>query len=195
MTRAIAALCVTLLSSGVAMAQDRSPTEGAIEALSKVCQPALENEIAPRISAEKVGMTRDATPPSSVAMQFPVTALGSASYSAPVAGGRVHVVSTVMPPPASPYSCVVALDLDAPDLIEKVRAGWTGPGSRYQIQPGRPDLQDKVDQIVLNAVDPKTGAVDKIIALRLREPLENKMRSMILTYRVDASSMRAAGAK
>jgi hypothetical protein len=87
------------------------------------------------------------------------------------------------------------LDLDTPDLIEKVRAGWAGPGSRYQVMPAVSDPQGRIDQITLNAVDPKTGAVDKIMAIRLREPIENKMRSMILTYRVDEPSMRAAGAK
>lgn len=195
MKRAIATLCATLLGSGVAMAQDRSPTEAAIDALSKVCQPALESEIAPRLSAEKAGLNRDVAPPPVVALKFPITKLGSASYSAPVAGGRVSVVSTVLPPPASPFSCLISLDVDAPDLIERVRESWLKPGGRYQAQPGAADPENKIDQLVLNAVDPTTGAIDKIIAIRLRQPAENAMRAMILTYRVNDDSMRAAGLK
>jgi hypothetical protein len=196
MKLAAVALGVTLAWASASAAEDRSPAEAAVEALSQVCQPALEQEVAPKISAEKIGMTRDAAPPPALVRQFPITQLGSASYSEPVKGGRLYVVGTILPPPVSPYSCAIWLDVDAPELVAQIRDKWQGEKSRYAVLAPAPDPEGKLEQITLNAVDPETGAVDKIMAIRrIQAEPGNPMRVLVLTYRVSAAGMRAAGAK
>ena len=170
------------------------PADAAENALKNVCRPAVEKSIAPRDLAEPLGFRRDLSPAAAVEKLFPMTQIGSASYGKEVNGGTIHVVSTVVPPPANPFSCLVELDVDAPGLVDRIKAAFSGPGSRYVYMPqaSKGSPTDKVYIVALDAEDEKAKTDDKIMAFAARDQRPDQIHAFILVYRVDAAGYLAA---
>jgi hypothetical protein len=120
--------------------------------------------------------------------------LGSASFSKPVNGGTLHVVSTVAPPPANPFSCLIALDVDAPGLVDGVKGRFSGAGTRYVYLPEatKGSAEDKTYVIALDANDTAAKTDDKIMAFSATGQGPDRMHAFILTYRVDVMGYSAA---
>jgi hypothetical protein len=147
--------------------------------------------VAARGLAMAAGFAIESSPPEVIRRDFPATALGSLSLSKAIDGGSVHVVNAVISPPATPYSCLIVSDVDAPTLIEKTLAAYSGPSSRYRVIPD--SGHGGVDTLTLNANDGDADSpVDKIIVLRRVPSAANPPLTMVLAYRVTAASLAAA---
>jgi hypothetical protein len=169
-------------------AQDSSDV--VLSTLRTVCQPSSERSVAARNLATAAGFAVESSPPDVVRRDFPAAALGGVSLSKAIGGGSVHVVSAVIPPPATPYSCLIVSDVDAPTLIQKTMAAYSGPPSRYRVIPDTG--HGAVDTLTLNASDGGDGPVDKIIVLRRIPSATSPALTMVLAYRVTAKSLAAA---
>jgi hypothetical protein len=169
-----------LLAPNLASAARADPpplTQAAVGALRTVCMPASEGSVAPRDLASTAGYARDAAAPAGLQGLFPLAAL-SASFSAPAQGGEVHVVSTVMPPPATPYSCAVTVTGSAADLADTVESQLAVAGYRRNARPSRPGVR------MLDFQREAGGGIDRVMGLFNLQPKPGEGDALLVAYRV-----------
>ena len=110
-----------LLAALACGAKAETLSSAAVAAFEKVCVPAAEGSVAPRDLAQAAGFSREQRSPPGLETMFPLAAL-SASFSVPTPSGELHIVSTVVPPPATPFSCALTVTGIAPDLSAQIEA-------------------------------------------------------------------------
>ena len=142
-----------------------------------ICLKASEESIASRDLAEQAGLTREAGPPAALIGMLPLGE-STASYLALADTGRVHVISTVVPPPATPFSCMVAVEggddatwsglLDGMSATPRYASNTgsqndTGSGFDFQFDDG--------------------GAINRVIGIRHPFPTPGVPNMMFLAFR------------
>jgi hypothetical protein len=158
-------------------AQAEPLNTAALEALTKVCMPASEGAKAPRDLALANGYRRDEHAPAGLERVFPLAAL-SASFTAQSDAGEVHVVSTVMPPPATPYSCAVTVRGEAANLPTDLDASLTKAGYRRN-EPKTSAVARMLDY-QRNVGD----SIDRVLGLFNLQPQPGDWTAILVAYRV-----------
>ena len=166
-----------------AQAQSSQPSLGAsaAAAFADVCLPASEGSRAPRDLAQRLGFRRDAAPPASLIRMLPLGA-GTASFTAPSSTGKVSVISTAVPPPATIYSCMVAVT-DGDD------ATWTEVTARLRAaRPGYADNAGTSNGLAQAGMDlqvKQRNGLDRILGVRIPNAQPGAPNMVFLAYRVD----------
>ncbi len=149
----------------------------ATSAFTDICILASEKSKAPRDLALAAGYRADRRAPAGLEGILPLAAL-SASFSAPSDTGEVHVVSTVMPPPASPYSCAVTVNGDPTGLQADLETRLLQLGYRRNSK----EPTEKV--IFLDYQKDAGGGIDRVIGVFNRTPKQGEGAVLLIAYRV-----------
>lgn len=149
----------------------------AVNAFAKVCLTASESSKPARDLALAAGYKPDAAAPAGVARVFPLARL-SASFTVPTTDGDVHILSTVMPPPATPFSCAVTIkdhgaDLEPLLIAQLAASGYAanrivdqGPARMLDFQKTTGDAIDRV--LGLIPQDEAAGGEAILVAFRVQ---------------------------
>jgi len=164
---------LALMAASPAMSQ--SVQDAAVQAFTQICIPASETSTAPRDLAAAAGYQQGGRLEPGLRGMFPTAGL---SFIAPSDEGRVQVVSTVMPPPSTPYSCLVTVEGDANGVFAGVTAYLTAQG----YAPNDAANQSGVEMLDMQKTD--GAAIDRVIGLRNLNP-QGDGDMLLIAYRVE----------
>jgi hypothetical protein len=170
---AVLAVCGSLAAASAAYAQ--TAEEAAVSALFDVCVPASETSGAPRDYAVQAGYQPDAQADPGLRNVFPIAGL---SFTAPSSEGKVHVVSTVMPPPATPSSCLVTVAGNVSNVFALVRLRLEALGYAANVP------RQSASVAFLDYQKTTGGAVDRVIGMHNLNP-QGDGDMLLVAYRVE----------
>jgi hypothetical protein len=122
------------------------------------------------------GYKRDDAAPAGLSRVLPLSQF-SASFTAPSAAADIHVVSTVMPPPATPFSCAVTVTGHGEDLEKELGVALTAAG--YTLN----SAADRGPARLLDYQKTTGTAVDRVMGL-LRRDQPSSREAILIAFRV-----------
>ena len=181
--RLACAIVLLAVTAGAAAAEPVNVV--ARRAFSEVCRPASERSIPPRDLAERAGYVAQERLPEGIAESTPF----SRAWRAPSDSGEVYVVSTVLMPPATPFSCLVAVYDSTPVLFDMIFPELAAAGFKPNFQMTRDTPTARMFKMDRSA----KSAVDAVLGVAFLTKPKAGPTATLLAYRVDEASTRAAG--
>ena len=154
------------------------------KAFGEVCRPASERSIPPRDLAERAGYVPQERLPEGIAQSTPF----SRAWRAPSDSGEVYVVSTVLMPPATPFSCMVAVYDSTPVLFDTIFPELAAAGFKPNFEMTRDTPTVRMFKMDRSA----KSAVDAVLGVAFVSKPAAGPTATLLAYRVDEASTRAA---
>jgi hypothetical protein len=174
------AVILSLVLFSVHAAVAETPKEAGLTSFISICLVASEQSKAPRDLAKAAGLLESKERDKGIEALFPIAALGI-NFDVPSNTGKVRLLSTVMPPPATPYSCMITVDgnVDGIETDIESRLGAVG----YTKRNNRSTEQVIVFQY--QKLNPKLAnqPVDNVIVIRNLKP-NNNGDLILVAYRV-----------